>query len=112
VLLAAREHFGDNYWNELNKLKSAQSLTALQQELADWKAGKPVGGDESELDPELDPELMEMVESGDALQADEGAAEGTSAPLPKALRSPQFRKADFLVGSLRETEIDYARNFR
>ena len=122
VLLAAKEHLGDKYWKTLDKLPGARQLRQQQDEMADWKAGKPVGVGGV---PEADPEVAASQEGEEHDQLDEGAAEAApstviasqlQAGLPEDMRarlnSPQFRKADFFIGNLRNNETEYAKNFR
>ena len=110
TFMAAKENLGnDKYRAALDALPAAKMLVATQQELADWKAGKPVASDGGAEAGMPEAELLEAQGAEDAVdtqQADEGAAEG-----PGGMHTTAFRKRDFYIGGLRATEKAYARNF-
>lgn len=58
VLMAAREYLGeDAYRQQLDSLPSAVQLSTLQQQTADWKAGRPISSPPVP-EPGEDPELL------------------------------------------------------
>jgi phosphatidylserine/phosphatidylglycerophosphate/cardiolipin synthase-like enzyme len=108
TLMAIKAQVGQDKYKELLKnLPASNQLDTLQQELADWKAGKPIASESPalELSAGVEGNMMdaEMADLGDTVQADEGAVEGKP--------SANFRRSDFYIGGLRENEVAYLTNF-
>jgi phosphatidylserine/phosphatidylglycerophosphate/cardiolipin synthase-like enzyme len=119
TLMATQEHLGPKKYRQmLDSLPSSKQLTTLQQEMADWKAGKAIASDASVTETE---ESEEVEGAADDVEVDVEFAEAeveaalaanVAASFPTAKTSPNFRRSDFYIGNLRENEVAYLTNFR
>lgn len=109
ALMACREHLGAKpYQDLLDSVPAAIDLARIQEDVADWKAGRPIDGG-SEEPPLEDPPLEDALKLAVSLKPKSGVRSVTSSQIPAANYSDS--KEDFYVGNLRRTEAAYLTNY-